>query len=457
MELLDERPTNENIFEHFKQNTIYRNEMLFNFIRALNAIDNNCTIALDGKWGSGKTFFVKQAKMILDSYNSYFCEPDEKKMEIIEQQLQKAIGEQNTVAFAPFVTVYFDAWENDNDVDPLLSMIYVIAKTLGSDFNLKAEKKIEIKDFIYAIASSSDKFIWRSVGKMIEMLQSEDLLEKVSQEEDMRIKIKNFLGSLLPEIGDKLVIFIDELDRCSPSYAVRLLERIKHYFENENIIFVLSLNTTELESTVKKHYGEEFDACRYLDRFFDLRMSLPEANIKNYLKSIGYQPQSRYYFDIATVVIEHFNFGLREITRYIRFVRVAITPNQINIEHDNNAPDRREGLVFCLSVLVPYLIGLRMDNSHAYNGIVEGKDFSKLLNFVGSNAIVLETCSETFISAKLKDAKETIEFIEKFCKAMFSVGDKGLYLAENLKIDVAMKNMLMNTISLISNFSTYDY
>ena len=75
---------------------------------------------------------------------------------------------------------------------------------------------------------------------------------------------------------------MDELDRCRPSYAVRLLERIEHYFINDRITFVFSVNLEQLQHTIKNFYGNDFDACRYLDRFFDLRLSLPPINTTKY-------------------------------------------------------------------------------------------------------------------------------------------------------------------------------
>ena len=64
-------PTEENIRETLLNDQLGRNEELRQFVRLLNSIDGNCTIALDGDWGSGKTFFVKQAQMIIDSFNEY--------------------------------------------------------------------------------------------------------------------------------------------------------------------------------------------------------------------------------------------------------------------------------------------------------------------------------------------------------------------------------------------------
>ena len=88
---------------------------------------------------------------------------------------------------------------------------------------------------------------------------------------------------LLPERGNRLVVFVDELDRCKPSYAVQLLERIKHYFSNDKVTVVFSINTKELQHSIRKFYGAEFDANKYLDRFFDYRISLPDADMDNYL------------------------------------------------------------------------------------------------------------------------------------------------------------------------------
>lgn len=64
------------------------------------------------------------------------------------------------------------------------------------------------------------------------------------------------------------MIFVDELDRCKPSFAVQLLERIKHYFGHEKITFVFSVNVSELQYTIKKFYGADFNGTRYLDNFF---------------------------------------------------------------------------------------------------------------------------------------------------------------------------------------------
>lgn len=63
------QPTYENILNTYLQNTINRNTDIHRFISILNTVEGNTSIALDGRWGSGKTFFVKQVKLILDALN----------------------------------------------------------------------------------------------------------------------------------------------------------------------------------------------------------------------------------------------------------------------------------------------------------------------------------------------------------------------------------------------------
>ncbi len=60
------QPTHENIMATLEENLIDRNKDVFRFTTLLDNIEDSCSIALDGKWGSGKTFFVKQQKMILE-------------------------------------------------------------------------------------------------------------------------------------------------------------------------------------------------------------------------------------------------------------------------------------------------------------------------------------------------------------------------------------------------------
>ena len=131
------------------------------------------------------------------------------------------------------------------------------------------------------MSCSAQKFLAAGhIGSFQIHPRSESPLDSLKSKKELREKVNEFFNSLLPEKGNRLIIMVDELDRCKPSYAVKLLERIKHYFTNDRITFVFSVNTYELEKTIRKYYGDDFDAGRYLSRFFDLHISIPPVNMR---------------------------------------------------------------------------------------------------------------------------------------------------------------------------------
>ena len=89
----------------------------------------------------------------------------------------------------------------------------------------------------------------RSISDIFKQAQGDDLLKDIKRRSDIGLLIHDFLDALIRERGNRLVIFVDELDRCRPIYAVQLLERIKHFFNDERITFVFSVNLVQLQHT----------------------------------------------------------------------------------------------------------------------------------------------------------------------------------------------------------------
>ncbi|WP_241496697.1 P-loop NTPase fold protein [Aeromonas caviae] len=77
---------------------------------------------------------------------------------------------------------------------------------------------------------------------------------------------------------------IDELDRCRPSYAVEMLETIKHIFDISGVVFVLATDTEQLQHAIKVIYGEGFDAESYLGRFFHRRFTLGSISRREFIQ-----------------------------------------------------------------------------------------------------------------------------------------------------------------------------
>ena len=108
------KPTEENIRKTLINNTSGRNEAVVNFIMLLDHVENNIVIALDDTWGNGKTFFIKQIQMVLQSFKN-----DEGATEIKDVICQYTGAHK----IGNYIPIYYDSWRNDSDTDPILSIV----------------------------------------------------------------------------------------------------------------------------------------------------------------------------------------------------------------------------------------------------------------------------------------------------------------------------------------------
>lgn len=100
-------------------------------------------------------------------------------------------------------------------------------------------------------------------------------------------------------------IFIDELDRCRPTFAIELLERVKHFFDVDGCIFVIATDTQQLTHSVKAIYGEGFSADRYIKRFFDAEFTLDNSDVGAWIKSRSPNFEGLNVFDLNISLAPH--------------------------------------------------------------------------------------------------------------------------------------------------------
>ncbi|WP_027078041.1 KAP family P-loop NTPase fold protein [Maribacter antarcticus] len=247
----------ENPFANCKLDRQKYSSVLTNII---NSYPYGFVLALNNKWGTGKTTFVK----------------------MWEQDLK------NT----DFQTLYFNAWENDFENNPLTALMGEL-KTLTSvdtepSFKKTLKKASTLTKHIAPIIAKAiaDRYIdTEGVKEAIVGVTNglADVFEnEVNEYENKKKSISDFRETLSEFIaitneGKPLVFIIDELDRCRPNYAVSILEQIKHFFSVPNIVFVLSIDKEQLGNAIKGVYGsDDIDAEEYLRRFIDLEYSIPE-------------------------------------------------------------------------------------------------------------------------------------------------------------------------------------
>ncbi len=250
-----------NPFENCKlSREIYAN----NLTEIIDTYSNGFVLAIDNKWGAGKTTFIKmwEAKLKKNGYN----------------------------------TVYFNSWENDLEVDPFVGIMAEL-KNIGvkertyEDLVIKAGG-ISAKALPILLKGFISKFIGDGSSKEILELLSEESsnflkvqIDSYSNRKESITDFKNQLEQFVKQNSDgkPLVYFIDELDRCRPDYAVLILEKIKHLFSVSGIVFVLSIDKEQLCNSIKGFYGsDKIDSIEYLKRFIDIEYILPQPEINKY-------------------------------------------------------------------------------------------------------------------------------------------------------------------------------
>lgn len=354
-------PTDENLILTIKEDALDRNADLNSFCRLLSSQYSMNSIALDGRWGSGKTFFVKQCALLINAKNSLSNIDKD-----IAESILKVTKESNSfegLTDNNLLAIYFDAWENDSNEDPVLALIYRIVQQLDLKTN-----GFDLNHLAHVLCAIGDAISGRSITNVFECLNERNFLDEIRKHNDLETTIKNFFEEVLFEKAERLVIFVDELDRCRPSYAVRLLERIEHYFINDRITFVFSVNLAQLQHTIKNFYGNDFDACRYLDRFFDLRVSLPQVDLEKYYLSL-----KLYNIEEICRVLRHIsetlNLTLRELCKFYDLVDVSGMKSYFNETED-----------FMFKYIVTLCLALKITDITLHDEFIQGKNVQPLLD-----------------------------------------------------------------------------
>lgn len=445
MERKDLIPSYENVCSTFCDDSIGRNEELAYFINLLNSITGPYSIAIDGRWGSGKTFFVKQAKMLLDVYN-----PHSQLVEWnIEEHSAKIKGIWTKLAKKYFkedwepnlhLAVYFDAWAYDSESDPMASLLYQIATVASHDYQLEGSRNnLEVLGNILDLLSG------RNIKDLILSLNKAKITDAVENNMDLRDQINQYFSSLLPEHGDRLIIFVDELDRCVPSYAVRLLERIKHYFTHEKITFVFSLNMEQMQHTVRQHYGNGFDAHKYVERFFDLTIPMPKLKRAALYNQLPYDITNA-VFRVADAFVHQRHMEMREITRYYAALHM-MTSNESMPGFDT------QSCWFCRYFLVPVALGLQKCDITKYYQFINGEDSSPLIDLL-SNEIVMDYVIRFFSKISEEKAAEQLETVYNAIFIDAKAKKSNTILGNNYNENTY--NYFMRTIGFLTSTATIE-
>ena len=330
MKKLAEEATIENVLESIKENKFNRTQDIIDFIMALEQIEENMFISIDAKWGAGKTFYVRQIEQSLNYLTRKAKELN------IEENVKTAFSKNPLGSLElehTYFPVYYNAWLYDNHSDPLMSLILSTTKVC----ECYCDEKLNSNTLSDKIISLMDSFSFSlgcvqfgsNFGNAKEKFSGKDILSSVKTEEEIRDKVKEIFDSIIVENVQKLVIFIDELDRCRPNFAIEMLERMKHYFDDDRIIFVASINREQLIHSISKYYGTNFDSTGYLDKFFDWNIYLPELDT-SFGNRLNFTDEQYFIENITKELSLYFQLTYREKLRYNQCISFAILSKYVS-------------------------------------------------------------------------------------------------------------------------------
>lgn len=218
-------------------------------------------IALDSGWGTGKTSFINMWTKELETGSKFICRK-------------------------------YNAWENDDSPDaliPILCRIHCKEDT---------PKRQKFKRICCQIISIFGPKIFGLITQVTWGINLEGFAEAMKEYREKKLPDMNFdeftdwqkhkelfrkLTENIRGEHEYLLICIDELDRCRPTFAIETLEVVKHFFNVPNVVFVFSLDMNQLQKSIKTIYGD-IDSRGYLQRFFDYIIPLPKQELKSFLK-----------------------------------------------------------------------------------------------------------------------------------------------------------------------------
>lgn len=269
-----------------------RDEFIENVVKIVNQLSDikrGCCFAIEGGWGVGKTFVIEE----------------------IEERL-KVIQSEETNSDRYFV-FHYNCWQHDYYEEPAVAIISAMMASIKEDEALLSKDIDNTVKAGYKFAKEKIKeiaglYIENKIGINLISLADQikvnkDETEDAEYEFDEMFNFSQTIEKVrkkLQEIAAErtIVLFVDELDRCIPQYAIKVLERLHHIFYGlDNVVVVMAIDRKQLEHSVEEMFGarkdeSSIDIERYLKKFIDFSMVLDIGTMNE-----SYWKKYKIYFD----------------------------------------------------------------------------------------------------------------------------------------------------------------
>lgn len=316
------------------------------FTNLVTSITDTRVISIEAGFGHGKTYFRKNWAQHLRDAGEVVIE--------IDAMLSDHSGE-------PVVTFLGAMLEQIETTDPSrFETAKAAAKKMGGVVvraGLKAVLRSGAEEIIDFAAEQSDSVtldeIIEGVGGKLSDVAAGLIDSQLATENARKRELPEQLGILrdllTEEKGtERVIVIVDELDRCHPEYAIALLEAMKVVFNLDGFVFCLMVNAHALERLADHRFGKHEQGERYLDKFVDMRLrleakqdvklvavrdlilKLPKVSIP-FAEGEEFLPERA--AEVAQGILKVENFTMRQIERVVGRLELAIrTHNDVHID-----------------------------------------------------------------------------------------------------------------------------
>ena len=226
-----------------------------------------------GDWGLGKTSFLHQVQWYLIGDCPQQPESVTKDM---ERRANEAEGVPSTqrcgVHRKAIQAVWFDAWRYQNEAAPVVALLHEMRAQLAwrsrTARSLKRGAEVAVRGALLSMEELTRKIglQYSKLSQANREWEAENLAVSLPSH-TLRAHLREAVGQLLPKkkvagVSPRLVVFIDDVDRCEPEAAYRLLEGLKVYLTLDNCVFVLGMNQRAIEEAIAQRMktGADDDA-----------------------------------------------------------------------------------------------------------------------------------------------------------------------------------------------------
>jgi len=259
-----------------KMDVLNRGEFIDKLKTLVNMLTNKkqgCCFGIDGAWGSGKSF-------VLEKFES----------DIRELLLEETADNK-------YFVFHYDCWKYDYYDEPAIAIIAAMLDATDKELSMFSDETRAVAKAGWqaardALGKIAGEFCKNKIGIDLVELAS-DAADKYNEnkadanEFDSLYGFKRALEEArtgIQEIAERktVIIVVDELDRCLPTYSIKVLERLHHIFnELQNVIVIVSMDKNQLEHSIKEIYGE-INVDIYLRKFISFKVNLDKGNASNY-------------------------------------------------------------------------------------------------------------------------------------------------------------------------------